>query len=203
MIKTNVTLILKLLVVARNMRRFQFTSKEPLRLNMLLFVFVFQFPLNNLFCRLLLPPPPPYQFSLRRHHRRSSRKKKMEATFLHPCCNNLFPPPSSPPRFQRTIITMQNFRRSRFMIRSILAEDTPSSITTRQQQQQQQQHITVYNDTWFDRLAINHLSQCLQSSTGSFIRSFVSHCISIVFFLHLFHLLPFRSSEVCNRRFRN
>lgn len=28
---------------------------------------------------------------------------------------------------------------------------------------------TVYNDSWFDQIAINHLSQCVQDATGFFL----------------------------------
>lgn len=38
---------------------------------------------------------------------------------------------------------------------------------------------TVYNDSWFDRLAINHLSQCVQTATGLFFWFLLSWVVSI------------------------
>ncbi|KAG8389284.1 hypothetical protein BUALT_Bualt02G0212900 [Buddleja alternifolia] len=69
-----------------------------------------------------------------------------------------------PPRINRRI-TMQNPRRS--LVLSVLADKNTNTSST----DHESKH--VYNDNWFDRLAINHLSQSLQASTGSFIIIYV------------------------------
>ncbi|KAL0459471.1 UNVERIFIED_CONTAM: Beta-carotene isomerase D27, chloroplastic [Sesamum latifolium] len=69
---------------------------------------------------------------------------------------------SPPPRINRRV-TMQNLRRSSpFLLSSVLTDtnlDTSSSSSVHESK-------TVYNDNWFDRLAVNHLSNNLQASTG-------------------------------------
>ncbi|XP_011079931.1 beta-carotene isomerase D27, chloroplastic [Sesamum indicum] len=69
---------------------------------------------------------------------------------------------SPPPRLNRRV-TMQNLRRSPFILLSVLTDgnfDTSSSSSSTHESK------SVYNDNWFDRLAINHLSNSLQASAG-------------------------------------
>ncbi|KAL0389448.1 UNVERIFIED_CONTAM: Beta-carotene isomerase D27, chloroplastic [Sesamum calycinum] len=79
----------------------------------------------------------------------------MDATLVWP--HKSFSPP---PRINRRV-TMQNLRRSSpFLPSSLLTDsnvDTSSSV---------HESKSVYNDNWFDRLAINHLSNSLQAATG-------------------------------------
>ncbi|EYU46537.1 hypothetical protein ABFS82_04G033300 [Erythranthe guttata] len=78
----------------------------------------------------------------------------MAATLVQ---SSLFPPPL---QINPRRIGMQNKRRSPPFVQSVLADNNKSLEIISEPPK------TVYNDNWFDRLAINHLSNALQASTG-------------------------------------
>ncbi|KAK6164597.1 hypothetical protein DH2020_001461 [Rehmannia glutinosa] len=78
----------------------------------------------------------------------------MEATLVPPYMS-FFRPPQIDRKF-----TMQNRRRPSLIV-SVL---TDNNLNTKSSDHDESK--TVYNDNWFDRLAINHLSRSLQASTG-------------------------------------
>ncbi|KAK4418328.1 Beta-carotene isomerase D27, chloroplastic [Sesamum alatum] len=72
----------------------------------------------------------------------------------------------SPPAGINRRVTMQNLRRrSPFLLSSVLT-DSSNLDTSSSSSSSTHESITVYNDNWFDRLAINHLSNSLQTSAG-------------------------------------
>ncbi|KAL8548140.1 hypothetical protein ACS0TY_007451 [Phlomoides rotata] len=77
----------------------------------------------------------------------------MDTTVIQPY-NRLFPPPQINRR-----ISMQNLRQPPSIISSVLADKNLDATTSHEPR-------TSYNDNWFDRLAINHLSTSLQAATG-------------------------------------
>ncbi|XP_051142272.1 beta-carotene isomerase D27, chloroplastic [Andrographis paniculata] len=86
-------------------------------------------------------------------------RRSMEATLVQPYNNahDSF----LPPRINRSVSMQNHRRRSQSTgIRSTLADNSVDVSSVARQSQ------TVYNDNLFDRLAINHLSHCLQASTG-------------------------------------